>query len=430
MTHDDNIERVLERWFTEGPRHMPDRLFDGTFERIERLPKHRLADLRLRLPAMQLNARLLAAAAVIVALFGVGIVVLNAIPGVGSHPSPTPPSSSAPTAIPAALMTSIQTKWTTVGDRPIPGSTFSAQFDFTIGPSSISMNGFKGWVASSWSAAPDGSLLLRLNEPQGSLTGQHWTCTTGDDGSYGVALSASGQTLSLTVKHDACPTRQSILVGDWTRWPCPNPNSVCQAELTPGRHVAAAFAPAAGQPLAYTVPAGWSNVVDTDFDFWLGRPNDPGTMGISVYLDVAPHSQAVDCLDVHEPGVGTTAAEITTWLSKLPNLVSTTPAPITIGGYHGMAVDLSVAPGWTRTCTQYPDAPGLVLTLADLVTLPQEEGSIVRATLAGAQHSRYVLLDLGSGHNMFIEATGPDEARWTEFVAAAMPIIENFEFGP
>ena len=70
MTRNDDIERVLQQWFTEGPRHMSDRLFDGTFERIERLPKRRLAGLGMRLPAMNLNIRLAAAAAVVVALVG------------------------------------------------------------------------------------------------------------------------------------------------------------------------------------------------------------------------------------------------------------------------------------------------------------------------------------------------------------------------
>ena len=30
MTPDHDIERVLERWFTEGPTQMPDRLLEDT----------------------------------------------------------------------------------------------------------------------------------------------------------------------------------------------------------------------------------------------------------------------------------------------------------------------------------------------------------------------------------------------------------------
>lgn len=122
MTHDDNIERVLERWFKEGPRHMPDRLFDGTLERIERLPKHRLADLRLRLPIMNLNVRLATAAVVLLALVGTGLVLMNRMPGVGSHPVPTP--SPTATADPEPAL-----RYVAPGFRPFgPGTTgtFSA----------------------------------------------------------------------------------------------------------------------------------------------------------------------------------------------------------------------------------------------------------------------------------------------------------------
>ena len=40
MTRDQDIERVLERWFTEGPTQMPDRLFEYV-DHIDRLPQRR-----------------------------------------------------------------------------------------------------------------------------------------------------------------------------------------------------------------------------------------------------------------------------------------------------------------------------------------------------------------------------------------------------
>ena len=50
MTPDHDIERVLDRWFTEGPTQMPDRFLDDTLDRIDRAPRPRLAGLRTRLP--------------------------------------------------------------------------------------------------------------------------------------------------------------------------------------------------------------------------------------------------------------------------------------------------------------------------------------------------------------------------------------------
>ena len=72
MTHDQDIERVLDRWFSEGPTQMPERFLVDTLDRIDRAPQPRLAGLRTRLPAMHPGLRLAAAAAVVLAVAGVG----------------------------------------------------------------------------------------------------------------------------------------------------------------------------------------------------------------------------------------------------------------------------------------------------------------------------------------------------------------------
>jgi hypothetical protein len=357
MTRNDDIERVLEQWFTEGPRHMSDRLFDGTFDRIERLPRGRLADLQSRLPTMNLNVRLAATAAIVIALVGAGFVMTR-VPGVGDQPSPTSSTDVSATAaalqslweavgdrespgdwgvddnsfnidatglrieqvhgdvlstlslteggsrlvltfrhgittgigntnqqwrcqvgdegiytvrltpdgrtltlglvsdpcVPRAaflpgdwtrsfcqsgyyacsvalaeidpeLAADLTATWTSVGGRPVPGAQIDTQIGVAFEPTSLSMNGFKGWVASDWFVSTNGSLVLRLTEPQDSLTSQHWSCQTHDRGTYKVALSADRQTLTVTLEADACDTRASILAGAWLR--CPVANGGC-----------------------------------------------------------------------------------------------------------------------------------------------------------------------------------------------------------
>jgi len=363
MTGNDDIERVLELWLAEGPRHMSDELFDGTLERIDRLPRSRLADLQSRLPAMNLNVRLVTAAAVLIALAGAGLV-MNRAPSVAGQPSPTPSSDAsvtaaalqsfweavgdrqspgdwgvdddtfnidstglrveqvhgdvlsavslteggsrlvltfrhgitsgmgnsdqqwlchvgdegiytvgltpdgrtltlglisdpcapraaflpgewtrsvcpsgyyactpvgaappAPAELDPELAADITATWTSVGARPVPIGQFAAPMAFAFEPTSFSINGFKGWVASDWSVVPNGSLELRLNEPQESLTSQHWICQTGDRGTYHVALSAERDWLTLALEADACATRTSILAGRWLR--CPLPDGGC-----------------------------------------------------------------------------------------------------------------------------------------------------------------------------------------------------------
>ena len=39
MTRDQDIERVLDQWFTEGPTQMPSRFLDDTLDRIDRAPR-------------------------------------------------------------------------------------------------------------------------------------------------------------------------------------------------------------------------------------------------------------------------------------------------------------------------------------------------------------------------------------------------------
>ena len=99
MTHDRDLERVLERWLTDGPAQMPDRLFDAVIDRVDRTPQRRLAGLATRYLTMPSNARLtVVAAAVIIAVAAIGAWAL-AGPNrsdVGGRPtaSATPPTAS------------------------------------------------------------------------------------------------------------------------------------------------------------------------------------------------------------------------------------------------------------------------------------------------------------------------------------------------
>ena len=118
MTPDRDIERALERWFTEGPTHMPSRFLDETLERIDDLPRRPFTDLRPRLRTVHFNVRLAAAAMVVLVMVVVGSAVMTRSAQVGAAPSPSP-SPSVPTlsgTTPAAL----RSVWSSVGTRKIP----------------------------------------------------------------------------------------------------------------------------------------------------------------------------------------------------------------------------------------------------------------------------------------------------------------------
>ena len=261
-------------------------------------------------------------------------------------------------------------------------------------------------------------------------TSTYWKCQAGDLGTYTVDLSGDAKTMTLARVDDACETRAAVLTGDWTRWPCPNPDSVCEPELAPGIHTSP-FVPGDGPSdqsspttflttFSYTLPHGWGQIDNTT----LGRPNDPYSMAILVIPDVAPHTQASDCRDGVEPGVDRTTVGLTHWLASLPGLVTSKPIPIEIGGYKGLSLDLAVAPTWMIPCQQFFSNPvRAVFTFAD-----QVGPNLIREYLQDFAHARYIVLDVGGGHNMLIEVGAPDQATWDEFIQAAMPIVDSMRF--
>jgi hypothetical protein len=235
------------------------------------------------------------------------------------------------------------------------------------------------------------------------LTMESWNCRAGDRGSYTFSLAPDGRTLTLTLVGDACAERASILAGGWVRTDVTN--------LSPGHHVATIFRPLGDGPnpqFSYAVPDGWSEHYETPDVFML--PHDPST--ITVYPSVAPHAQSASCT-VTAAEFGQTPATAVEWLTTTPGLVMTEPIPLTIGGLDGFMVDLSVAPGWTSDCS--PDGYVNTFLVPDLSVSPDTA-------------ARYILLDRGDGRSLLIDLEMQDKATRNAVIAAAMPIIESFEF--
>jgi hypothetical protein len=432
MSDDRTFERTARSWLELGPTDVPDRVIADALSAIETTPQER----DLRVPwkdfRMTIPLRLATAAVIGVLAIGGGLFLLGRPNAQVGSPSPTPAFVATPPSGPVSLAVALQARWDSIGARPLPGSINpGGRTNIAFDGTSLSINGLKGWVYSSWSLIADstatapGTLELRLDSTQGSLNNQHWACHPGDTGTYTINVSAKVNVLSLTPVADACATRASILTGDWDRWPCPSAVSVCNPALAPGRH-GLAFGPFEAPTsilsgFSYTVPSGWSEA-----NFGLGRPNDPNGMGINVYEDAGPHSQALDCPDTVEPGVGETVPAIMSWLANRPGLVTTEPTPISVGGYSGLMLDATLAPSWALTCQYSPYGEPVLFTFTDRYVGP--ESPYIRLYMDGPARSRYILLDLGQGHNLLIDVAAPNEASWNELVQSAMPIIDSFQF--
>lgn len=340
MTSDDNIESVLEQWFTEGPRRMPERLFEATFERIEHVPAYRLADLPMRLAGVKRNARLAAAAAILVVLAGTGLVVLNRVPGFGTQPSAAPRGS----AIGAAL----QAEWASVGLRTNPRIPMEPG-KLTIGPASIDIEQANGDVGSSWSVTDDGSRLIvrfvhGILDLNPGIQKRQWECDPGAEGTYGLSLDAERQLLTLNLVADRCAPRAAFLPGRWTRSTCSG-DGTCPA-------LRERFASRIhGYSIAY--PAGWAirpAVV----------PWQPGSADLSSDAVDAVNDHfakvSIDTLTVSSQAIleGTTFAD---WLigyhaglsregDGCPLLSPANWTPVTIGGVSGLRWGNSMNCNW------------------------------------------------------------------------------------
>jgi hypothetical protein len=404
MMRDQDIERVLDRWFTEGPTQMPERFLDDTLGRIDRAPSGRLGGLRTRWLRTDPGLRSAAAAAVVLAVAGIGAGLLIRTGGTGG------PLSAGSGTLPASL----HAEWHPVGDHPLPfmhSGTEVLGWDIVIGPTSLTIQDRVDVHSTASLVGPDQIELLMLD-----VGSQYWHCHVGDAGTYEFRLSSGGLRLTLTPVSDACTDRAVVLQGDWTRTDI--------GPLQAGRHEAANFRPFAygttGR-LAYTVPDGWAGGPDMRNGlFELGRPSESDSAGITLISNAYASDQVVPCdTNAGAAGVGRTPEALSDWLRTLPGLVVSPPTEVTVGGLRGIMVDLSMAPGWTPTC----DAGLYTFSLSG-----SDGGDwSSRLSLTGAKRARYILLDRGDGSSLVIAIEAPT-ADWDTFLADANPVIDGLEF--
>lgn len=257
-------------------------------------------------------------------------------------------------------------------------------------------------------------------------------CTLGDRGTYLFTVEGEGSVLTLTASGpDACAAREGALAGMWVRADFPPRPAEGPVSVAPGTHRTTSFDPfggaAASGYLTYTIPAGWGLIEDSQASFILHR-----VPGVEAFVALIAHplvsaefEEGAICGPFSVvPGVGQQPGDLMSAISSRPGLVSTSPAPITIGGYAGTVLDLSVATSWTGGC-QAPE--GRIKGIPLLQAFSSGSGPQVGVSEDGPL--RLILLDLGDGRTLAIAIAflNPD-APFDEQVSTVMPIIESFEF--
>jgi hypothetical protein len=192
---------------------------------------------------------------------------------------------------------------------------------------------------------------------------------------------------------------------------CPNPEgAACLGALNAGTpYTTQVFAP----QLTYRVPTGgWFNYEDTPGNFLLVPPgNDlPGVNAgtsdfIGVYTAVVPARITEPNGCVIEPVPGSwTPAKMASWFKRQPNLTTSRPAPVFIGGLHGVVVDLRTKPGAKLdSCTDQ----GHRIKLAGLLT-GQSPSSLDHAVIPGMT-MRLIMLGTAS-QILLVELDDIDDA--------------------
>lgn len=104
MTTDRELDRILGAWLGDGPTAAPDRVLDVMTDRIGRQGQRPGWLIDRRLPVIAPPVRLLAAAAVLVAVSVAGTVLIG---GGGLGPGPTPTPSPTPSPTPTAEPTPV-----------------------------------------------------------------------------------------------------------------------------------------------------------------------------------------------------------------------------------------------------------------------------------------------------------------------------------
>jgi hypothetical protein len=230
--------------------------------------------------------------------------------------------------------------------------------------------------------------------------------------------------LVLEVVDDPCQLRRTLLASTpWTSIPdgdCPVSGGNCLGPLPAGTYTATAFQP----PTTYTVPEGWINNRDLPAAFILIRAGDKwdrnGGNYIAIYRDAA--ASTWDCSGDPEPGVGHTVEALTAWLTANPNLSTTKPQPVSIGGLDGVKLDLKVQQ--PQRCPPTDGTP-----IDRKAVLVGTEIGRVEHTVVRDVTTRLYLLSNGAGTVIIEVADGPKGPTFEEYVNASELVVETLQFG-
>ena len=190
-------------------------------------------------------------------------------------------------------------------------------------------------------------------------------------------------------------------------WPVPSP-------LAPGTYTSVAFKPA----VTFTVPAGWEKP-DDSAGYLQVRPLGDEVNGVHFFAAPAALSQAANCPRSAEPNVGTSSIQLIAWIRSLKGLTVGLPGLATIGGLPATSLDMSIAPGWTTSCSFANGLPTVPLLFVGAANL----GWVVY----GTERLRLYFVDVPNAGLVVVNLDSADGVGFEGLLSAAAPVVKSLK---
>lgn len=175
--------------------------------------------------------------------------------------------------------------------------------------------------------------------------------------------------------------------------------------------------------LTFALPAGWSSADLSERDFTLHLDAGPIDDTVKVFTDMRRASKDAACTEDPQAGVGATADLLAQDLIGDPNLVVTQAGSIDLDGRHGRVVDVSLAPGTTRTCPFSNGQPTIPLIVD---TIPGQ--GAFWGIGPDKEKIRLIIVDALPDHNVVIALDSAAGTSFDALVNATMQVVGSFTF--
>ena len=237
-----------------------------------------------------------------------------------------------------------------------------------------------------------------------------------------IAGRGSVGVLSPTATPTAVPSASSPVPSASTVVPSASPVATPAGSVVP----AGAFRTSTVRPaLTLTLPADWTLSVDQS-DFLVLVPPGAGSFrqpdGVpffdSVNVYARPRAGQPDGTTTAVEGVGSSAKDLATWLSKRPQLTTTAPVPDTLAGRPAYRLDFQLSPDAGDLCG-VPCA-----NLLNSTDTPQGYAMGIEATWK----VRAWLLDAPDGSTLMVTIESPAGTTFDATLAEGMPVVQSIRF--